>query len=277
MRYYSLALLPFLLHACAPNVVDGKASGEIPVPGAVDRVEIVLEKGSISLHKSEDANVHWEAATRKGATAAADLELLERVPMELRATQVGTTLRIEGPRVPVDLANRDPGAALVLKLAIKVPKRVAAVLKTERGPIGVKAWETSVEAHTGAGDIRLEDVTGSAKTFTGSGNHQVTGQRGPIDLTTDHGNFLVYVDEIAPAGVSIFTKAGSIQCNLPKGVGFALEAETKLGEVETVLDVERTKTETGGHRAKGAVHGGGPKVTLGSEIGSVTVREYERP
>lgn len=267
----------FLLTACAPNVVDGRASGEIDVPPAARRLEVVLEKGSISVHAAEDANrISWEAATRKGATDPQDLELLEGIEVKFETSFVGETLRIVGPRVPAELAQRDLGAAVVLKLSLFVPARLDLALRTERGPIGIDAWGQSVDLHTGAGDIRLENVTGPCKTFTGAGHHMVTGQRGAADFATDHGDFLVYFDEVPDDGIKLHTDAGSIQCNLPPGASFDLEAKAQLGEIETLFDVSKSALGARGQQASGVVGDGGSKVVLSSRIGSVTVREYTR-
>lgn len=263
--------------SCAPNVIDsGRMAGDLALPAEVKAVHVTLEKGSISVRRSADSTIRWEAATRKGATDPADLEVLRPIEMKLEAKSDGVILRLEGPRVPAELASRDKGAALVMKLALEIPDSVDLVLRTDRGPVGVAGWSRQVDLHTGAGDIVLDSCTGESKTFTGSGNHTVTGARGGLDLTSEHGDFIVYTDEISPTGITVSARSGSVQCGVPPGCSFELEAETSLGEIETAFDVKREKAGKRGARATGSVGGGGPKVKLIAKRGSVSIREHQR-
>ncbi len=269
-------ILTALLGACAPNVQDGRADGSIAIPDGIHAVHVTLEKGSVSVEPATGSGIEWEAATRKGTTSSGDLGLLEPIAMELRAETKDGVLDIRGPKVPAELAERDPGAALVMKLAMKVPPNVDLVVRSGRGPLGVRDWKGEVDLHTDAGEIRLERCTGDVKTFTGAGHHTVIAHRGGADLSTPHGDFLVYLDEIGASGVSIHTKAGSLQCNVPVGASFELDAETAVGEVEMRYPLEKEKVGKRGMKVVGTVRDGGPELKLRADRGSVSVREAQR-
>lgn len=271
------ATLAAMATACTPNVVDARAKGAFDVPEGVTTVRITLEKGGISVNPSDDGRIHYEAAVRKGTTDAVDLEILRPIVGELTMSREGGELRLDGPRVPSALMSRDPGAAVVMRIGIRVPPELHVILRTERGPLGVRKRSGDVDLHTKAGDIKLDEVRGNARTFTGSGNHLVTNHSGSGIFATEHGNYVAYFLQIEPEnGISIRTKSGNIQCNLPLNSSFDLRASSGFGEIETSLPVERVSQGKNGMTAFGPVGDGGPTVELEVGRGNISVRAAAR-
>lgn len=261
------------LAACSQTTLDGRAAGTIEVPEGTTKVRVTLEKGSLSVFPSADDAIHYEAKTRLAVTKAADLPTLQAVTVELTADQTALRdgLHLVGPRVPAALAQRDPGAAIVMRTVLRVPQGLELELISERGHLGIQDWEGPVSLHTGSGSIILTNISGDVESFTGSGDYVVRDHSGGASLASDHGSFMIYLDRVDPeAGVSIRAKHGNVICNVAPGQDFELEMETEMGVVETqFVPIE---VDGLGGRAAGTVGTGGGLLELRSERGNLSAR-----
>jgi hypothetical protein len=86
---------------------------------------------------------------------------------------------------------------------------------------------TNLEANSGSGDLRLQDLGGSLKANTGSGSIDATGLSGRVALETGSGD--IRADIHASPDVKAQTGSGSIKL---RGVNNALYAETGSGDIE---------------------------------------------
>ena len=86
---------------------------------------------------------------------------------------------------------------------------------------------TDLEANSGSGDLRLQDVGGSLKANTGSGSIQANGVTGRVSLETGSGD--INADMTASSDVRAQTGSGGIHL---QGVDGTLYAETGSGDIE---------------------------------------------
>jgi DUF4097 and DUF4098 domain-containing protein YvlB len=108
-----------------------------------------------------------------------------------------------------------------------------------------------VEARTSGGTIELREVAGPVVARTGGGSISVRFTRHPEG--------------------ELRTSGGSIEAEIPEGVGLDLEASTSGGRVDVDRDLDFDgRLER--MRAVGRVNGGGPPLQLHTSGGSVTVR-----
>jgi DUF4097 and DUF4098 domain-containing protein YvlB len=125
---------------------------------------------------------------------------------------------------------------------------------------------TSLEANSGSGDLRLQDLGGSLKANTGSGSIDATGLSGRVALETGSGD--IRADIHASPDVKAETGSGSIRL---RGVNNALYAETGSGDIEVEGQPgSNWKLETG----SGSVTlntGGRAKFSLDATTGSGSV------
>jgi hypothetical protein len=84
-----------------------------------------------------------------------------------------------------------------------------------------------VDAGSGSGDVRIDDIAGGVKAGTGSGSVEVRGAGGAVSLSTGSGD--IHGDLINPTMVKAGTGSGSIRLN---GVSGSLKAETGSGDIE---------------------------------------------
>lgn len=84
-----------------------------------------------------------------------------------------------------------------------------------------------LEAHSGSGDLRIQDIGGPLKADTGSGSVQVSGASGRVALQSGSGD--IRADLHSADDVRAGTGSGSIHL---QGVTGALFAETGSGDIE---------------------------------------------
>jgi hypothetical protein len=86
---------------------------------------------------------------------------------------------------------------------------------------------TQLEANSGSGDLRLQDLGGPLKANTGSGEIEASGFSGRVDLETGSGD--IHAGLQSSNDVKATTGSGSIHL---QGVNGALFAETGSGDIE---------------------------------------------
>ena len=86
---------------------------------------------------------------------------------------------------------------------------------------------TVLDAGSGAGDLRIRDITGGLKGGTGSGDIEVSGIGGEVSLNTGSGDIRAGLSN--PTETQAETGSGSIRLN---GIQGPLKAETGSGDIE---------------------------------------------
>jgi hypothetical protein len=121
---------------------------------------------------------------------------------------------------------------------------------------------TQLEASSGSGDLRLQDVGGPLKANTGSGSIQATGATGIVALQTGSGDIRAELN--AAEDVKAHTGSGGIHL---QGVAGSLYAQTGSGDVEIGGQVTLGwKIQTGSGSV--VLNTGGSHFTLDATTGS---------
>jgi hypothetical protein len=124
---------------------------------------------------------------------------------------------------------------------------------------------SNVDAGSGSGDLRINDVKGGLKASTGSGSIDASGIGGAVALDTGSGDIKAYLDN--PSSTKAQTGSGSIQIN---GVVGGLKAGTGSGDIEIQgQPTSDWKLEAGSGSVRLAV--GNARFTLDASTGSGTV------
>jgi hypothetical protein len=122
-------------------------------------------------------------------------------------------------------------------------------------------------------DLIVKDLAAALDVNTYKGHLDVTGLSGGLKIETYKGEVNAGIVRVA-GDVHAETYKGSIILRLPASAGFELSAESGRGELNVEFPAE---TGRGGHRrglvARGAVNGGGPRVSLKTDKGSLALRK----
>jgi len=162
------------------------------------------------------------------------------------------------------------------RLIVNVPARATINAATGDGRVIVRDVEGDLSARTGDGSIRLEHVNGIVDARSGDGSITIDGQIRGLHARSGDGRVRVQASATTTtADWSLATGDGSVVLEVPDGFGAELDATTGDGRVEVEdLAFERTTGESSRRIARGRLGNGGPKITIRSGDGSITVRRF---
>lgn len=164
---------------------------------------------------------------------------------------------------------------------------------------------SSIRAHTGSGDIEIQDVGANLKVESGSGSIHARGISGPADIQTESGSIDLHQTasgdvraqtgsgSIHLSGLSgglqadtgsgtieasgqptsdwkLDTGSGSIHLVLGPSAHYTLNARTGSGSIHTALPITM-QGEINQHRVTGTVNGGGPTIRANTASGSINI------
>lgn len=173
-----------------------------------------------------------------------DYELAVPANSRVRARTGSGSLRVEGVTGPVE-ATSGSGRTRVADVA--------------RG--------VTVEADSG--DVELLAVTGGVDVRTGSGSIDVTGSS--MTLRAETGSGRIHVEGTSGGAWILDAGSGDVSIDLPDDAGFEVDARTDSGTVRIHRPVPDPEEMSRG-KIRGVVGGGGPRMTLRTGSGDVTIR-----
>jgi DUF4097 and DUF4098 domain-containing protein YvlB len=131
---------------------------------------------------------------------------------------------------------------------------------------------TKVEGYLNldSGDLEANAISGPLRLKTRSKDIMLNGVSNDVRLTNENGAVEIHVTKLGPLDVS--NSRGDIRVYVPAKAGFQLQAQAHDGEIQT--DFNSLKIENGdrGGNGGGSVNGGGPRMVLNNEHGSIEVR-----
>jgi len=267
--------------------IEGTASGRtsggsIDVEQIVGRVDIRTSGGSLSI---EDVQGDVEGATSGGSI---DVKTVSGV-VDVRTS--GGSIRVEDAQQSVDV--KTAGGSIEIRRAggavegatsggdIRVEDAAADVdVKTAGGDIELKRIAKGVDAQTSGGDIEGSDLGGFVQARTSAGDIDLEGLKGAFDLRTSVGDVSISITASSLSEASnIETSHGDIDVQMPESLGVTVDAEVEsyYGRVDRddiYSDFALTRESMDGGtvlRASGDVNGGGPRLELRSEGGSIRI------
>jgi hypothetical protein len=135
------------------------------------------------------------------------------------------------------------------------------------GPIDVEATGVDIELE------KLQKATGMMRITSTGGSVSVKGLRTDARLDARGSGVDVVVDRAVP--LAIYSEGGAAVEITPPPGGYQLDAVATDGNITVPEGTVEVTTTADGHRAAGAIKGGGPLITIRTSHASITVREIE--
>ena len=173
-----------------------------------------------------------------------------------------------------------------ISYSVEVPPNTRVRAETGAGMLLVRGVTGAVEARTGSGNTRVSEVAGDVAVEADSGDIELDAVGGDMDLRTGSGSIRIEGVEAglrartgsgrvrvegAPARAwNLRAESGDIRIDLPADAAFDVDAQTAAGGVRTNHPIS-VRGEARPGRLSGAVRGGGPRVTLYTGAGGITI------
>ena len=121
-----------------------------------------------------------------------------------------------------------------------------------------------------SGDLEANSITGPVRLKTRSKDIMLNGVSNDVRLSNENGAVEIHISKLGPLDVT--NSRGDIRVFVPAKAGFQVQAQAQDGEIES--DFNSLKVDNGDSRASGngSVNGGGPRMILNNEHGSIEVR-----
>ena len=258
MRHALQGVLALLL-AASPAVADRTVSKTLPL-AADGRVTIDTYKGSIRVTAWDRAEVAVEARIVPDDSCGSERDRKRWV----EATEVviepsGRSVRIESDYDKLETSwgfLRACTSRPFVHYRVSLPR--AATLKI----------------HDYKSDTDVKDFSGHLTLETYKGTAELTGLSGALDLKTYKGEVRAQFKSLSGA-VRAETYKGDVTLTLPAESAFELSADAgRRGEI--VSDFDGTgpirSSRRSGLRSSATVNGGGPRVTLSTDKGKLSIR-----
>jgi hypothetical protein len=163
------------------------------------------------------------------------------------------------------------------RLIVTLPKNSRVQATSGDGRIAARDLIGGLTLRTEDGSIRVDDSAGDVDVQSGDGSIRIGGVFSRVRARSGDGSVTVRAAEgsHASADWSIMTGDGSVTLELPQGFGGELDAHTDDGriivrDIEIEGEAERTSRGT----LRGRLGGGGARVRLDTEDGSIVLRRF---
>jgi hypothetical protein len=258
MKHLAKGILTLLL-AASPAVADRTVSKTLPL-AADGKVTIDTYKGSIQVTPWDRAEVAVEARIVPDAGCGSEKDQREWVAAtEVVIEPSGRNVRIESDYDKLETSwgfFRACTSRPFVHYRVSLPR--AATLKI----------------HDYKSDTDVKDFAGHLALDTYKGTVALSGLSGGLDLKTYKGEVRAGFTRLSGA-VHAETYKGDVTLTFPAESAFELSADAgRKGEI--VSDFEGTgpirSSRRSGYRASATVNGGGPRVTLSTDTGKLSIR-----
>lgn len=147
-------------------------------------------------------------------------------------------------------------------------------------PVKVENLRTEFDVQQVPGEIRLErgsvsmhDVVGPTRLSTRTTDVSMEGFTNGLELTADKGDIELRPGHLPLSKISVRTRSGNIEMDIPQSAVFGMRASTDRGDISNEYGAGlQGHSEGQGARLEGTV-GSGPDVTLVTNRGSITLRK----
>ncbi len=230
------------------------------------RIEITTEMGNITVRTGAPDAVQITGIVRvPPGRYANDAEARRRA----RALAAAPPIERQGQRIRIGhIRDRELRENVGVSYELVVPESTELRAVAGLGHYRVVGLARNVTVKTGAGNLELAGITGEVRAETGMGMVEIRDVTGPVRVRAAAGHIRA---EGIPAGRWEFgTGLGDVVITVPAHASFSLHARSPLGHISSTHPLKLN-----GRKREGELHaevrGGGPKLELATELGSIRV------
>jgi len=236
------------------SVVASTRHGDISIMGREGNGEITSQDGDVSvtdLNGSLKLNLENSSA---------------------RASQVGSDVTVQGRGK--DISLEDVKGTVHLDGDFMESVKLTRIAKA----VSFKSTRTDMDftkldgyLNLDSGDLEASSLTGPLRLRTRSKDIMLNGITGDVHLVNENGAVEIHLNKLG--NLEVTNAKGDIRIFIPEKSTFQVDAQARDGEIQS--DFSELKINNGDNRAtaSGSVNGGGPRMLLNLEHGSIEIRK----
>lgn len=244
---------------------------DIAVPRKAS-VVLSTSHGDISI-MGRDGNA--DVTNQNGDVSVTDLKgnlTLNLDHSSARVSQVSSDVTIQGRAN--DISIEDVKGTVHLDGDFMESVKLSRIAK----PVSFKSTRTDMDfsqlngyLNLDSGDLEATSITGPFRLRTRSKDIMLNGISNEVHVQNENGAVEVHVNKLG--GLDVKNAKGDIRIFVPAKSGFQLEAQAHDGEIQS--DFSDLKINNGDNHssANGSVNGGGPRMVLENEHGTIEIRK----
>jgi len=244
---------------------------DIAVPRKAS-VVLSTSHGDISI-MGRDGNA--DVTNQNGDVSVTDLKgnlTLNLDHSSARVSQVSSDVTIQGRAN--DISIEDVKGTVHLDGDFMESVKLSRIAK----PVSFKSTRTDMDfsqlngyLNLDSGDLEATSITGPFRLRTRSKDIMLNGISNEVHVQNENGAVEVHVNKLG--GLDVKNAKGDIRIFVPAKSGFQLEAQAHDGEIQS--DFTDLKINNGDNHssANGSVNGGGPRMVLENEHGTIEIRK----
>ncbi len=148
-----------------------------------------------------------------------------------------------------------------------------ATVSSDGGPIRIGNIDGDFNVRSSGGSINARRVDGSVTAHSSGGYIRIMEITNAINAITQGGEVSTYISRQPQSDLSFVTLGGSVNLRLNENVKLSLDADVATGSVYS--DFPLPQREPSSSIVQGDINGGGPKVTVRTAAGSLTLRKWD--
>jgi len=235
------------------SVVVSSRHGEVSVVGRDGDVNISNQHGDITatdINGKVSANLDQDSARISQVTS--DVSLDGRGD-EVSISDVKGTVQIHGEFDDLKLE--------------KIAKDVS--FRSERTDLEFARLDGDLDMDSG--DLRASDLAGPLHLTTHSKDIRLSGFSGDLHLDDANGSVELHINKLG--GIEVENRRGDVELYLPDKAGFQMDARAQGGDIDSDFDALKVSNSNDLASAVGNVGGGGPRIMINDEHGSIEIRK----
>ena len=258
---------------CGVNMVQfTQTSGQEAAGAEVTKLVVANRVGDVRVIGDSPSEVRVEAVVKLNEDLVAVTDK-GAFPDHVKVTVAGDTIKVE------DAHTGQPDEKnWAVSMVLHVPPRLALKVTNGVGDVIAKSTSSDVHLTSGVGDVTAEvEQAGEVKVTTGVGDVRLVAQAVSGALSASSGTGTVDVKLATGAmgsDVVLASGTGDLRLALPAGSPGVFTLTTGVGSV-TITGHDGIKKSGGSaspsKSAKGTIGTGGPKYTLKTGVGSITL------
>ncbi len=244
-------------------VADGQFDRTLTISGQAD-LDVSTDAGGISVTTGSPGVVRIHAILKLNTSwfgPAGSEERIRQIERNPPIEQSGNRIRIGHMKDP-DLLR-----GISMRLEIQTPPETRLHATADSGGIRVEGIRGPAECQTDSGGIHIRNIAGAVVAHADSGGVEAFDIAGPIEAHTDSGG--IRLSQTKAASIQAEADSGGVALTLASGAGYDLDVETDSGRI-SVPDATQS-SESSSHRVEGKLRGGGAKVVVRADSGSVSI------
>ena len=232
--------------------------GDIQVTGVAGSVTVNNQRGDVEVRDSADVNVDMSRGDVKVSDTKGNVKISGRGG-EVEVLNASGSMTLNGEFFgPIRAEKIAKGVRFVSQHTDLTVSQLSGRLETSSGNLELVDAPGNVILRTTSKDISMENVGGKVQIENRGGNIELRFSQPPKDE------------------ISVTNASAGITLTLPSSAAFELLADSHSGEIDSEFSggsLKQTQDDKGNFHLEGKVGARGPKITLKTTYGQITIRK----